>query len=228
MTNRSECAEVRLMLPELALGTVSGQDRARALKHLAGCPECRRELSSLSDVGDELLLLAPSAEPPVGFESRLMERLGPPGRRPRLWGRGWMAAAALIVIAALGGGAAVYAAQAPERDLANSYREALAVADGRYFAAKPLKDDTGAAVGHVFGYQGSPSWVFCVVRSGRVQGEYDIQFSVRNGDTWTAGEMDVPEGKGGTWAQALEVDLHDVQKISFVERSSGETLVATW
>ncbi len=47
-------------------------------------------------------------------------------------------------------------------------------------------------------------------------------------ETWTAGEMQVPEGEGGTWAQALEVELHDVQKISFVERSSGETLIATW
>ena len=130
MTSRSDCPDVRLMLPELALGSVTGQDRARALKHLAGCPECRRELSALSEVSDELLLLAPPAEPPVGFESRVMESLG--GSRHRAvvgWRRG-AAAAAAIVIAALGGGAAVYVAGASDRELADSYRNTLAVADG--------------------------------------------------------------------------------------------------
>lgn len=228
MTTSSECDDMRLLLPELALGTISGQDRARALEHLAECSDCRRELSSFSAVVDELLLLAPSAEPPVGFESRVMERLGGSRRRTRVAKRSWLAAAALMVIAALGGGAVAYVAGANERDLASSYRRTLTVADGQYFAARQLQDETGATVGHVFGYQGSPPWIFCVVDSGRAKGVYDIKVSVRGGDTWTAGEMQVAEGKGGTWGRSLGIDLHDLEEVSFVEQSSGETLVATW
>jgi hypothetical protein len=236
--SRPECAEVRNLLPELALGTLTGEDRAGALGHLASCLDCRRELRALSEVADELLLLSPSAEPPVGFESRVMERVGidKPSRRSRLpWVRAvkpshssrrrWVVAAAALLVAALGGGAAVYVADAGDRELAANYRRTLSVADGEYFAARPLVDEQGAAAGHVFGYQGSTSWVFCVVRTDR-EGVYDIEVTA-GGNTWTAGEMSVHDARG-SWGQPLDVDLHDVRRITFVHRSTGEALVARW
>src|SRR4029450_14086852 len=77
------CEEVRSLVPELALGIAAGDDRARALEHLADCPACRGRLEELSIVADELLLLAPAQEPPAGFESRVLGRLEPPARPPR-------------------------------------------------------------------------------------------------------------------------------------------------
>jgi Putative zinc-finger len=226
VTNSPKCTDIRLLLPELALGTLTGHDRAQALEHLGGCADCRRELQSLSEVADEMLMLAPSAEPPMGFESRVLERVGAT-RRARMRGSRRVALVAAALLAALIGGAAVYAAGAADRELAGSYRATLAVADGEYFAARPLEKAGGAEAGHVFGYQGSPSWVFCVVRAGREDATYDIEITALGGDTWSAGDMQV-EGGRGTWAQPLGVDLHDVQRLRLVDRSTGETLVATW
>ena len=65
------CHETREMAADLALGIVYGEERGRALQHLADCPDCRAEVEKYSDLADELLLLAPQREAPVGFESRV-------------------------------------------------------------------------------------------------------------------------------------------------------------
>ena len=80
----AQCAEIRALLPELALGIADGEERARALEHLGGCADCRRELDELSAIADELVALAPEREPPAGFEGRVIE---PIGRVSRLGGR---------------------------------------------------------------------------------------------------------------------------------------------
>ena len=70
-----DCARVRAGLPEVALGIADGEQRALALEHIAGCPDCRRELEELSSLADELIALAPEREPPTGFENRVLDRL---------------------------------------------------------------------------------------------------------------------------------------------------------
>ena len=80
------CEETRALAPELALGVADGEERGRALEHLAGCADCRAEVERLSNVADELLLLAPRREAPPGFESRVLARVlpSPKPRRRRL------------------------------------------------------------------------------------------------------------------------------------------------
>ncbi|MGA9635843.1 MAG: hypothetical protein WBQ41_11465, partial [Solirubrobacterales bacterium] len=83
----ARCQETREIAVELALGIVEGEERGRALQHLAQCPECRSEVEKFSELADELLLLAPHREAPVGFESRVLNELLPapePKRRRRL------------------------------------------------------------------------------------------------------------------------------------------------
>ena len=65
------CEEFRELAPELALGIVEGEERGRALEHLADCPDCRRRVEELSEVADGLLLAAPHREPPVGAGARV-------------------------------------------------------------------------------------------------------------------------------------------------------------
>src|SRR4051795_797936 len=78
------CEHTRALTAELALGIADGADRAQALRHLAECANCRRELEQLSAVADELLMLAPERQPAAGFESRVLARLEPaPPRGPR-------------------------------------------------------------------------------------------------------------------------------------------------
>src|SRR5215469_2052425 len=64
------CEQVRELAPELAIGIADGQQRDAALRHAATCPGCRRLIAELSTVVDDLLLLAPSHEPPPRFAAR--------------------------------------------------------------------------------------------------------------------------------------------------------------
>jgi Putative zinc-finger len=69
------CSQLRDMAPEVALGLVTGEERAVALAHLEGCAACRAEVASLAGVADELLLIGPEAPPPQGFDRRVLARL---------------------------------------------------------------------------------------------------------------------------------------------------------
>jgi hypothetical protein len=91
--NDMGCARFADVAAELALGVLTGRERAEALAHLDFCDECREHVRQLTMTGEELLGLLPSREPPPGFETRVMERLGlaVPGprhaARGRLFGR---------------------------------------------------------------------------------------------------------------------------------------------
>jgi hypothetical protein len=69
------CAELQELAAELALDLVTGAERAAALAHLEGCPPCRAEVASLTDVGEALLAIAPEVSPSPGFESRVISRI---------------------------------------------------------------------------------------------------------------------------------------------------------
>ena len=84
MAESERCAEVRDLIPELAAGVASGESRARAVAHLAGCADCRRELEEVAGVVDGMLQLAPEREPPNGFEARVLAAIRPRRARPRL------------------------------------------------------------------------------------------------------------------------------------------------
>lgn len=223
--SRPECAGVELLLPELALGTLTGEDRARALEHLGICRRCSEELRKLNELGDALLLLAPRAEPPVGFESHVAGRLGVDGPKRFKRRRGVLVAAAAFLI--LLGAAGTYLAGGADRELAGSYREALRVAGGKYVAARPLIDERGGRAGHIVGYQGSPSWIFCVISSGRSTTTYDVEVSAEDGRSWELGEIYVHNSEA-TWGRSLPVSLHDVAEIRLVAQSGDETLIAKW
>ncbi|HEY5394543.1 MAG TPA: zf-HC2 domain-containing protein [Trebonia sp.] len=70
------CDEFAEVAAEFALGVLTGRERAAALAHLNGCESCREQVRELTMAGDELLALLPPAEPPAGFESRVLDRLG--------------------------------------------------------------------------------------------------------------------------------------------------------
>ena len=74
--NEMSCAEFADAAAELALGVLTGRERARALAHLDRCEACRENVRQLAVTGEELVGLLPAIEPPAGFETRVMERLG--------------------------------------------------------------------------------------------------------------------------------------------------------
>lgn len=84
--NDMTCAELADVAAELALGVLTGRERAMAIAHLDKCDACREDVRQLMATGEQLLELIPPAEPPAGFETRVLERIGlpaPPLRRSR-------------------------------------------------------------------------------------------------------------------------------------------------
>jgi hypothetical protein len=82
MSGELSCVQVRELAPELTIGIADGQQRDAALRHAATCPDCRRLIAELSSVVDDLLLLAPSHEPPPGFAVRTVASISPPAAVP--------------------------------------------------------------------------------------------------------------------------------------------------
>ncbi|MGH3250955.1 MAG: hypothetical protein ACRDOI_32765, partial [Trebonia sp.] len=80
MSERSDmtCAELADVAAELALGVLTGRERALAVAHLHECDACREDVRQLMATGEQLLELLPPAEPPAGFETRVLKRLGLP------------------------------------------------------------------------------------------------------------------------------------------------------
>jgi hypothetical protein len=216
------CAQVRELIPELAMGVAPGEQRAAALAHIATCSDCRTVLELTTDVVDELMMLVPEREPPTGFETAVVSAMAAAsGRRRRV--TTWLAAAA-VVLAAVGGGLAIRWADADDRRVADQYRETLRVADGRYLRAADLTAASGAEAGHVYAYQGNPSWVFMTVE-GAPSGTYDVRLLTGDGRSHWIGECWVRGGRG-SWGTTVDVPIGSVDRIE-MRRADGTTLTAS-
>jgi hypothetical protein len=222
------CEEIRDLTAELALGIADGEERAEALRHLSTCAECRREVEQLSQVADELLLLAPVQEPPAGFESRVVEAMGLERRprRRRWFSPGWLAprlgpalAAAAVTAAAL---IAVYQ---DDRQTADRYRAVLDQANGQYFLAERLADGTGAGGGVAFGYEGSPAWLFVTVTPAHREDITRAELLTKDGGTIPLPSFDLD--RRGSWGGAIPVELSGVSSIRLLGERPGEILQAS-
>jgi hypothetical protein len=221
MTDQT-CERLREIAPEVALGIADGADRAWALDHLAECPGCRDRVERMSTVADELLLMAPQAEPPAGFEERVAGAMEPAPRR-RLWPRLRVAVPAFAAAAVAA--AAVWFALAPDRHLADSYRDTLAVAHGQRFAAAPVTMADGKDVGYVYGYQGRASWVFAVMYDCPYDGRYQLQGVTADGNTVPISPIDIKDGRGSV-GKVTSVDYDSLTEVRMVD-DNGHTIAAS-
>jgi Putative zinc-finger len=220
------CEELKDLAPEVALGTLDGQERAEALRHLATCGECRRLVDQLTTVADELLMRAPLQEPPAGFESRVIDALGFQQRAPRrqlgrrllAWLGPPIAAAAVTAVALVG----VYR---DDHVTAERYRATLEQANGEYFAAEPLRGPAGAKAGVAFGYQGSPSWMLVTVDRGHRDQVASAELVTRDQRTIRLPGFELEPD--GSWGGAIPVNLHDVSAIRLLGERPGQVLEAS-
>jgi len=214
MTDLPRCDEVRDLLPELAAGVADGDERARALAHVAGCSDCRRELDEMTGVVDRLVLLAPEHEPSPGFESAVLAAMNPgsgSSRRPPALALA-VAASALVAAIAAGG---VWWHTADDRRLAEQYRQTLAVADGRYLAAAEVSTVAEPSVGHAFVYAGDTSWLFLTIDSAPSSGRYQVQLVTTDRRTVDIGWCEVSSGRG-SWGQTIDVPVSDIRRIQLL------------
>jgi hypothetical protein len=215
------CEETRELAAELALGIVEGEERGRALEHLADCPDCRRRVEELSDVADELLLLAPHREVPVGFESRALAPLRP-ALQPR---RRRLRLVLAPVAAAVAAVAVTLAIVSGDLQLASHYRHTLENANGLEFESYSLRAGNGAPAGTVFSYRGAPSWALVTVDPAHRAGLRGAQLVMDDGSQvplhWF--QADSPSGTSGG---AIPVDPSRVSVLRILPASGGAPLVA--
>jgi hypothetical protein len=228
MSDRMPCEQVREIAPEIALGVADGQERDGALRHLAGCAECRSVVAEYSAVADELLLLAPSHEPPPGFEARTLALLGEPKRavRARSWWRPLSVAAAIVIAGLLAAGAVLHAT-AGDRRVADAYRAVLAEGNGSFFDVATIRGSSGD-IGSVFGYQGSPSWVYATLRAPMPsERRFEVELVTSDGRTLSLGPA-VMGGDVTGWGAVLPVDLASVSELHFLDANGKPVLTASF
>ena len=203
-----KCFEVEELAAELALGTVSGAERAAALDHLAGCAACRELVDQLARVADSLLLLAPVVEPPPGFESKVLTRMGvaapvrelrPPRRRRLLVG-----VAAVALVAAMSGAGVARLAQDDDRPV--DIRTVL------------IADEKGQWTCRAVVYGESPAWL--VISLDRIDGSnnaYTVE-AMRTGaaEPVPLGTFSLQSGHG-TFARPLDLPAGDLQSVRVLD-----------
>lgn len=221
MSNRPDCEHARSLAAEVALGITSAEERASVLGHIARCADCKQLVAELGDIGDQLLLLAPEAEPPAGFESAALARLETRHRRRPLW----RLAVAGIAVAALSAGA-VLAVTNADRERAAEYGRALEEAHGTYFGAFSLRHPDGSEVGDIFVYNGDRPWMFAVFTESMPSGAYRAQLVTDAGERVELGYFELsPDAR--SWGSEVDVELRDVRRARVISQESGASYIAT-
>lgn len=225
------CDRFEDVATELALGIAVGEERANALAHVASCESCRERLSELSATVDGLLMLAPSREPSMGFESEVQRRIeagaAAPPRRARSRFRGILPAAlAGAAILILG---ASWMGTRDDRRLASDYRQALGEVDGNYFTTFALTGPGSRRVGSGFAYEGDPSWVFITLDApgdSIPSGSYELHLELAGGSAAPAAPIEVRSGHG-SGGVSFTGDLGGLDGLSFRGKPGRIDLSAT-
>ncbi|MGW1708916.1 anti-sigma factor family protein [Streptomyces sp. NPDC002206] len=192
------CEQLREMGAELALGILPARDRAGAMDHLENCPACREHVHELAATSDALLDLVPGSEPPVGFEDRVIDRLGfSSGRRPRRrvqWRRFALAAAAAAAGLALGGGGWVLGASvgrpAPVAPIVSPVQPQLLTAQ---------LANGGKPFGQVYLYTGPSPWLYMAVDADGHSGTVRCQLQRADGSTVQVGSFALDDEGYASW-----------------------------
>ncbi len=216
------CEEYADDLGELALGVLTGRDRARVLSHVEACPRCAEELEQLSRAADAVVQVAPEVEPPVGFETRVFERMGVADVRPlrRRTRRYWMPAsvAAAVVALAVGLGVTLTSSPPPPSTSAQgAHHHALLAGDLR---------EGGQVVGRVETFGGTKPWMQMSLEDSTARGPVRCLVVTDDGMTHWVGTFVAREGYGA-WSAPLHVNPKDVRSAEVVSASGAVIATAT-
>ncbi len=189
----NDCASTSDRLPELALGILSGTERADVLAHLDTCASCRAESGEWAATVDVMPTLLAEAEPPAGFESRTLERLRADQsrvpRRPII--QRVLALAAVVALVMVASVAAVRILDA--RGSGSSSSDV---------ASASMIGNGGRRAGDAFMTSGGERYVFVDVNYGVKTGMYRIESVDAQNDVTALGHV-VVSGGHGAWAGEL-------------------------
>jgi hypothetical protein len=216
------CDDYENELAELALGVLTGRERARVLSHVESCPRCAEELESLSRTADSIVQAAPQMEPPLGFEVRLFERMGvtdvTPRRRrfrPSRWAPAVVGVAAAAL--ALGLGLGLTSSSSPPT--------VAAPAHGAHRAMTAALTEHGETVGHVTLVGGTKPWISMMMADSSARGVVSCVVVTKDGVSHHVGTFKADKGGYGAWIAPLHVNPAQVRTAEVV--SSSGTVIAT-
>lgn len=242
MTQHESCEHVREVAPDIALGLLTGEERAEVLDHLEGCEACRAEVASLAVTADEVLLASPEVDPPPGFAERVLARLtaeraagdvlptvsgapgtervgpvGPRATRPRRRLRLVALAAAAAVLVAVAGLVAV-------RPDGGGIDEEVAVAVMRTGGGHVVGEVTAAGDDPTLVTLDVPGWDEILQRwGGAPAGDYWLVAEHQDGTrTMRALTADV-----GDWSMQVDAPVDDIATVSMVD-SNGRVWCTGW
>ncbi len=206
MTER-RCPDDAFLLA-LALGELTGRERADALAHVAECAACRAHVQDLVATSEQVLLAAPEAEPPVGFETAVLGGITDtvPARRRR-----WpvLAAAALVVVlvaAAVGFGAAI-------------------TRGGSELAEAAMTTPAGRTVGRAWRYDADPTWVLVSVprwqvweEAGAAPRAYRLEATLDDGSHVDLGALEFAK-RAGAWGTTTTAAASRIRSVTVTDNT---------
>ena len=214
------CEEHADELAELALGVLTGRERARVLAHVESCPRCAEELEVLSRAADIVVQAAPEVEPPLGFEVRLFERMGVKEVRPRrrrLRPSRWVPAVVGVAAAALALGLGLGLTSSSTPAVTARARQPNQVVTAALV-------ENGEKVGKVMTFGGEKPWMSMMLTDSTARGKVDCVVVTDDGVTHRVGTFAADDGYGA-WVAPLHVDPRDVRSAEVVSPSG--TVIAT-
>ena len=240
--NEMGCHEFSDVAAELALGVLTGRERAQALAHLDHCASCREEVRQLTATSEGLLGLLPNMEPPAGFEARVMDRLGLAAPAPSPASQsGWTRRLAFL------GRKPGHPAPAGQARPAGRTRRALALAAvtlavvaaglggwglrpgtpapaGAPLSSATLLSASHQAAGKVFLYEGSSPWLYMSVYIPAGNGTVICQVESGDGHITTVGSFRLTGGRG-YWGNPVPTNQGPLTGARLV--GPGGTVLAT-
>jgi hypothetical protein len=218
--NKMDCGEFADAAAELALGVLTGRDRAKAIAHLDQCDACRENVRQLTMTGEELLVLLPISEPPGGFETGVMERLGLASPSPR---RGPVSRTGRVRFpgSKTGSRAAPARVGRTRRMLTVAAVLVACVVSGlggwglRAATSSPARSPLSSAAlltasrltaGKIFFYDGTSQWIYMSVNMGPEDGTVICQLETRDGHFTTVGSFWLDDGYA-SWGSADPVNI---------------------
>jgi hypothetical protein len=216
------CEQYGNDLAELALGVLTGRERARVLSHVESCPRCAEELEILSRAADSVVLAAPEMDPPLGFEVRLFERIGVTDVRPRqrrLRPSRWVPAVVGVAAAAVALGVGLTMTSTP-----STSPTVTAQAPGSHQVETAALVSDGKTVGHVMTFGGDKPWMSMMLDDSSAHGTVRCVVVTKVGVPHTVGTFELREGYGA-WIAPLHVNPATVRTAEVVSPSG--TVIAT-
>ena len=213
------CAEVRELAAEHALGVLGGAERSEVVAHCNECARCQALVNEFTEVADVLPMLVPEAEPPAGFERRVLARMSASRRRAR---RRWVVtiAAAMAAAAIL----SITAVRVVESDNTSRVAVPATLAVDRPVAVAMRGGAGDVAAGWVYVTSGRS--VAVAVSYGVPSGSYRVEVRTSHGSAADLGTMAITDGHG-SWTGTSARSITTGSTIALVDATGNDACHGT-